>query len=70
MADKPTRITTDLVRDGKMESVFIDKAPFGFAKFAPVEVARGTLFSARRRMGRAGEPVVPPAVTEEVLYRP
>jgi hypothetical protein len=56
------------LRDGKMESVYVDMPPFGFAKFAPAEVARGTLFSARRRMGRAGEPAVAPAVTEEVLY--
>ena len=43
------------LRGGTMESVFIDMPPVGFARFAPVEPARGTMFSARRRLGRAEE---------------
>ena len=43
------------LRGGTMESVFIDMPPVRFARFAPVEPARGTMFSARRRLGRAEE---------------
>ncbi len=57
------------LRDGKMESVFIDMPPLGFAKFAPTEPARGTMFSARRRLGRTQESKLPPAVSEDALYR-
>jgi Domain of unknown function (DUF4188) len=55
------------LRDG-MESVFIDMPPYGLAKFAPVEPARGTMFSARRRLGQREESKLPPAVSEDVLY--
>jgi Domain of unknown function (DUF4188) len=38
---------------GGMESVYIDmSAPFGFSRFAPVQVAEGAMFSARQRLGR------------------
>ena len=41
----------------------------GLAKFAPVAPARGSLFSARRRLGmqEASEP--PPGIAEEELYQ-
>ena len=56
------------LRTGNMESVFIDMPPYGFAKFARVEQARGTMFSARRRLGQAEESKLPPAISEDVLY--
>ena len=43
--------------------------PLGFAAFAPLEPARGRLFSARARAEVAGEPTEHEAVTEEELYR-
>jgi Domain of unknown function (DUF4188) len=57
------------LRAGKMESVFIDMPPVGFAKFAPAQPARGTMFSARRRLGRSEESRLPPPVSEDALYR-
>jgi hypothetical protein len=56
------------LRDGNMESVYIDMPAAGFAKFAPVEPARGTMFSARRRLGQVEKSALPPAVLEEILY--
>jgi hypothetical protein len=56
------------LRGGTMESVFIDMPPVGFARFAPAVPARGTMFSARRRLGRAEESKLPPAVSEDALY--
>jgi hypothetical protein len=38
-------------RGGQIESVYIDMPGTGLAKFAPVTPARGSLFSARRRLG-------------------
>ena len=64
------------LRGGTMESVFIDMPPVGFARFAPVEPARGTMFSARRRLGRAEESELPPggvggrALLVVVIVRP
>jgi hypothetical protein len=57
-------------RDGAVESVFIDMPPYGLTKFGAAEPARGSLFSARRRLGlkQGAEPA--PVVTEEALYRP
>ena len=58
-------------RDGAVESLYVDMPPSGLTKFAPVQAARGSLFSARRRLGlkAAAEPA-PVVVTEEALYRP
>jgi len=57
-------------RDGAVESVFIDMPPYGLTKLGAAEPARGSLFSARRRLGlkQGAEPA--PVVTEESLYRP
>jgi hypothetical protein len=52
---------------GGMESVFLDMPPTGFAGFAPVVDARGSLFSARRRLRLAGHETTPP-VSEQTLY--
>jgi Domain of unknown function (DUF4188) len=56
-------------RDGDMESVYIDMAPVGFAKFAPMQPARGSLFSARRRLRLQENAELPPGVPDDVLYR-
>ena len=50
---------------GGMEAVYDDiVAPIGFMKFAPVQAARGNMFSARRRLQMLGETVVCPDVTD------
>jgi hypothetical protein len=54
--------------DGGMESVSIDMAPMGFTKFAPMEPARGSLFSARRRLRLQENAELPPGIAEDVLY--
>lgn len=38
-------------RNGLVESVYIDMPPVGLASFASVVPARGSMFSARRRLG-------------------
>lgn len=54
---------------GGMEAIYIDiDAPVGFAAFAPVVSARGAMFSARRRMDRAGEAVSVAPLSEDELY--
>lgn len=55
-------------RSGEIESVFIDMPPLGLAKFAPTHPARGSLFSARRRLGRQEADEPPPAISEADLY--
>lgn len=55
-------------RGGQVESVFIDMPPTGLAKFAPMAPARGSLFSARRRLGLHSEAGSPPGITEPELY--
>ena len=42
-------------------------APIGMMKFAPIKPARGSLFSARRRLGLSGEPASAAPVPEEAL---
>jgi Domain of unknown function (DUF4188) len=56
-------------RGGQIESVYIDMPPTGLAKFAPVIPARGSLFSARRRLGMREGNEPPPGIAEEQLYR-
>jgi len=54
---------------GGMETVYDDiEQPLGFLQFAPVQPARGALFSARTRAQRGGEAAGTPAITEEELY--
>jgi hypothetical protein len=53
---------------GGMESVFLDMPATGFTAFAPPAEARGSLFSARRRMRLAGDADTPSAVAEDQLY--
>jgi hypothetical protein len=54
---------------GGMEAIY-DDVPnrLGFGQFAPLEPARGPMFSARNRARLAGEPVAP-VVQEAEFYR-
>ncbi len=57
-------------RKGGFEAVYIDmKSPIGMARFAPLEVPRGAMFSARKRAGFAGEPASHAGVSEQEFYR-
>jgi Domain of unknown function (DUF4188) len=54
---------------GGMEAVYDDMmVPTGLMKFAPVQAARGGLFSARRRLRIPGEASIPAPVSEEEHY--
>jgi Monooxygenase af470-like len=54
---------------GGMEAIYDTMPkPLGFSAFAPVEPARGRLFSARSRAHAEGDETVPTALTEEELY--
>jgi hypothetical protein len=56
-------------RRGGMEAVYVDmQARTGLAAFAPVEIARGAMFSARQRASIAGEPGIQEPVTEHEFY--
>ena len=56
-------------RRGGIEAVYIDmKSPAGMARFAPLEPARGAMFSARTRAGVAGAAKQAEAVTEKEFY--
>ena len=55
---------------GGMEAIYSDmKVPLGFTRFAPVQPARGALFSARRRLGLSGEPNVAAPIAEADYYQ-
>lgn len=51
-----------------MESVFVEMDPVGFMRFGERQPARGSMFSARDRMGVEGEETQDAPVTEENLY--
>ncbi len=54
---------------GGMEAVYDDMVEdTGFLRFAPVQQARGPMFSARARGGQTGGAAIPDPVTEEELY--
>src|SRR6266581_4002649 len=56
---------------GGMEAIFDDMAkPSGMARFAPLQPARGGLFSARRRAGVAGVEHGVAPLPENELYAP
>lgn len=51
---------------GGMEAVYLDmEVPSGFARFAPQRPAKGTMFSARGRVARAGQSAVDAPVKDE-----
>ena len=53
---------------GGMEAIYNDlPRPIGLLRFAPEAAARGPMFGARRRAGRAGESAVPAPVEERSL---
>jgi hypothetical protein len=54
---------------GGMEAVYIDMPPMGLGRFAPLHEARGAMFSARKRAGKAGAEAGTEAITESELYR-
>jgi hypothetical protein len=55
---------------GGIEAIYDDMStPIGMMKFAPLGKARGSAFSARKRMQREGVEASPPPATEEELYR-
>jgi len=57
------------LRSGGMEAVYIDMAvPSGFARFAPVSPAKGSMFSARTRARAAERTARPPVVGEKEFY--
>ena len=55
---------------GGMEAIYDDvPGALGFSAFAPVVAARGSVFSARRRLGRAGvEPRQPEGLAESDIH--
>jgi hypothetical protein len=55
-------------RGGQIETVYIDMPPVGLSHFAPVQQARGSMFSARRRLGFAEEADVRSPLEEDDLY--
>src|ERR671922_2076917 len=52
-------------RGGEMESVYVDMPSVGLGRFAQHVAARGSMFSARRRLGRMEEAGPQSAVPEE-----
>jgi hypothetical protein len=56
-------------RGGQIESVYIDTPRTSLARFAPVTPARGSLFSARRRLGMREGSEPPPSIPEDELYQ-
>ena len=56
-------------RRGGFEAVYVDmQTPIGLAAFAPIEPARGAMFSARKRAGFSGDAATGAAVTEDEFY--
>jgi hypothetical protein len=54
---------------GGIEAIYDDtEVPLGMGKFAPELPARGAMFSARRRAGRAEQPPPEPVIAEAELY--
>jgi len=53
---------------GGAEAIYADMKPIGYGQFAPVEPARGALFSSRRRAGRTEPQTSEPVVAEEEFY--
>jgi len=54
---------------GGMEAIYADiHTPVGFKAFAPVKPARGSMFSARRRLGLEGEASITAPLLEQQIY--
>ena len=55
---------------GGIEAIYDDMpTPIGMMKFAPLTIARGSVFSARRRLHREGAEASPAPTPEADLYR-
>lgn len=53
---------------GGIEAIYDDiNQPLGLSAFAPTHEAKGAMFSARQRLGIAGDAAAPPPVTETDL---
>jgi hypothetical protein len=55
-------------RNREIESMYVNMPAFGLGKFAPTVQARGSMFSARQRVGIPGESELAPAIAESELY--
>jgi Domain of unknown function (DUF4188) len=56
-------------RGGQIESVYIDMQGVGLSKFAPLEEARGSMFSARRRLGLEENTKLRSPMPEDQVYK-
>ena len=56
-------------RGGQIESVYIDMPAVGLSQFAPTQEARGSMFSARRRLDVPENTDLPSPVPEGQLYK-
>ena len=56
-------------RGGQIECVYIDMPPVGLSRFAPVEEARGSMFSARRRLGLEQSSGLDSPLPEQDIYK-
>ncbi len=55
---------------GGIEAIYDDlPQPIGMMKFAPLKPARGSIFSARQRLGREGAESSPAPAPESEIYR-
>ena len=55
-------------RGGQIETVYIDMPPVGLSGFAPRQEARGSMFSARKRLGLTDESALESPVPEDQFY--
>ena len=53
---------------GGAEAIYADMKPIGYGQFAPLEPARGAMFSSRRRAGRTDPLTSEPVIAEEEFY--
>jgi hypothetical protein len=64
-------ITVNLSAYPDLVVIYLDaKTPLGFGQFAPVQVARGSMFSVRRRMQWHDETNLVAPIPEEESYEP
>jgi hypothetical protein len=57
------------LKRGGIEAIYSDMKPaLGFPRFAPVIPPRGTMFSARQRLGLDSDAATPAPVSEQELY--
>jgi Domain of unknown function (DUF4188) len=55
-------------RGGQLESVYIDMPRIGLARVGSIEAAKGSMFSARRRLGITSSSSIEPPIPEDELY--